>query len=90
MYYLLRTLQILSLIIICAVIVYQFSMLKSTANQIKYQQTERFSYSLTKEIDTLIKRPPLSVDRKTNLPACSFRLIDQIVSLVFSSFIVIP
>ena len=47
MYYLLRTLQILSLIIVCAVIIYQFSMLKSTANQIKYQQTEKFAYSLT-------------------------------------------
>lgn len=47
MYYLLRTLQIVSLIIISAVIAYQFTMLKSTSNQIKYQQTERFSYSLT-------------------------------------------
>ncbi len=47
MYYLLRTLQIVTLIIVCAVIAYQLTMLKSTSNQIKYQQTERFSYSLT-------------------------------------------
>ncbi|MFT6987606.1 MAG: membrane protein [Psychromonas sp.] len=47
MHYLLRTLQITSLIIVCAIIAYQFTMLKDTSNQIGYQQTERFSYSLT-------------------------------------------
>jgi len=47
MYYLLRTLQITSLILLCAVIGYQFTLLQITSNQIGYQQTERFSYSLT-------------------------------------------
>ena len=47
MYYLLRTLQIGSLLIVCTVIGYQFSTLKSTADEIKYQQTENFAYSLT-------------------------------------------
>ncbi|MCW8996284.1 MAG: AhpA/YtjB family protein [Psychromonas sp.] len=47
MYYLLRTLQILSLIIVCAMIIYQFTMLENTADKIKYQQTEKFADSLT-------------------------------------------
>ena len=47
MSYLLRTLQVVGLLIVCTVIIYQFSMLKSTADQIKYQQTENFAYSLT-------------------------------------------
>ena len=47
MYYLLRTLQILGLIIVSTVIIYQFSMLESTADKIKYQQTENFASSLT-------------------------------------------
>ena len=47
MYYLLRTLQISSLLIICSVIAYQFISLRNTSDGIRYQQTERFSYSLT-------------------------------------------
>jgi len=47
MYYLLRTLQISSLLIICSVIAYQFISLRNTSEGIRYQQTERFSYSLT-------------------------------------------
>jgi len=47
MYYLLRTLQITGLVIVCIIIAYQFTLLKETSNQIGYQQTERFSYSLT-------------------------------------------
>lgn len=47
MYYLLRTLQILSLLTITAIIAYQFINLRNTSNAIRYQQTERFSYSLT-------------------------------------------
>lgn len=46
-YYLIRTLKITSLLIVCSVIAYQLIMLRSTANQIKQQQSERFSYSLT-------------------------------------------
>lgn len=46
-FYLLRTMQIISLIAVCALIAYQFTMLQSTSNQIKHQQSERFSYSLT-------------------------------------------
>ena len=45
-YYLFRTLKITGLVIVCSVIAYQLIMLKSTANDIKYQQTEKFSYSL--------------------------------------------
>ncbi|WP_372882991.1 AhpA/YtjB family protein [Psychromonas sp.] len=47
MYYLLRKLQILSLLTICGIIGYQFMNLNSTSNAMRYQQTERFSYSLT-------------------------------------------
>jgi membrane protein len=47
MYYLLRTLQISSLLIICSIIAYQFISLRNTSDGIRYQQTERFSYSLT-------------------------------------------
>jgi len=47
MYYLLRTLQISSLLILCSVITYQFISLRNTSDGIRYQQTERFSYSLT-------------------------------------------
>ncbi|MFT6924900.1 MAG: membrane protein [Psychromonas sp.] len=47
MYYLLRTLQISSLVIICSVIAYQFISLRNTSDGIRYQQTERFAYSLT-------------------------------------------
>lgn len=45
-YYLLRTLQIGILVVVCTFIGYQLIMLRSTANKIKYQQSERFSYSL--------------------------------------------
>lgn len=47
MYYLLRTLQISSLVVICSVIAYQFISLRNTSDRIRYQQTERFSYSIT-------------------------------------------
>lgn len=47
MYYLLRTVQISSLLIICSIIAYQFISLRNTSDGIRYQQTERFSYSLT-------------------------------------------
>ena len=47
MYYLLRTLQILSLLTISGIIAYQFISLNNTSNAIRYQQTERFSSSLT-------------------------------------------
>lgn len=47
MYYLLRSTQIISLIVVCAVMAYHFMTLSNTANAIKYQQTEKFSYSLT-------------------------------------------
>ncbi|WP_019615229.1 AhpA/YtjB family protein [Psychromonas ossibalaenae] len=47
MYYLLRTCQISGLIIVCAVILYQIAMLENTSNEMRYQQTEKFSYSLT-------------------------------------------
>ncbi|WP_028862604.1 AhpA/YtjB family protein [Psychromonas aquimarina] len=47
MYYILRTCQINGLIIVCTVILYQITMLQSTSNQMRYQQTEKFSYSLT-------------------------------------------
>ncbi len=46
MYYLLRTLQILGLILVCTVILYQFSILERSANQVKYQQSEHFAASL--------------------------------------------
>lgn len=46
MYYLLRTLQISSLFIICSVIAYQFMSLRNASNGIRYQQTEMFSQSL--------------------------------------------
>ncbi len=46
MYYLLRTLQILGLILVCTVILYQFSLLEKTANKVKYQQSEHFAASL--------------------------------------------
>jgi membrane protein len=47
LYYLLRSTQIISLIVVCAVMAYHFTTLKNTADAIKYQQTEKFSYSLT-------------------------------------------
>lgn len=47
MYYLLRTLQIVGLIIVSTVIIYQFSMLESSADEVEYQQTESFASSLT-------------------------------------------
>lgn len=47
MYYLLRSSQIISLIVVCTIMVYQFITLQSTASGIRYQQTEKFSYSLT-------------------------------------------
>ena len=47
MFYLLRSLQIISLIVVCTVMVYQFITLQNTANAVKYQQIEKFSYSLT-------------------------------------------
>lgn len=47
MYYLLRTLQISTLIVVSAMISYQLIGLENRANDIKYQQTARFSSSLT-------------------------------------------
>lgn len=47
MHFMLPILQIVSLILICSIIIYQFSMLINTANKVKYQQTEKFAYSLT-------------------------------------------
>ncbi|MEH6454574.1 MAG: AhpA/YtjB family protein [Psychromonas sp.] len=47
MYYLLRSTQIISLIVVCVVMAYHFMTLKNTGHAIKYQQTEKFSYSLT-------------------------------------------
>jgi len=47
MYYLLRTLQISSLLALCSFIAFQFMSFRNTSNGIRYQQTERFSFSLT-------------------------------------------
>lgn len=47
MYYLLRTLQISTLIVVSAIISYQLISLENRANDMKYQQTARFSSSLT-------------------------------------------
>jgi membrane protein len=47
MFYLLRTLQIVGLVVVCTAMAYQILMLKETSTQIGHQQTERFSYSLT-------------------------------------------
>ena len=46
-YYLLRTLQILSLLTISGLIAYQSISLRNISSAIRYQQTERFSSSLT-------------------------------------------
>ncbi|WP_435234458.1 AhpA/YtjB family protein [Psychromonas sp. PT13] len=47
LYYLLRALQIVGLFIVVGVIIYQFSMLTTTSNEIKYQQTQKFAASLS-------------------------------------------
>jgi membrane protein len=47
LYYLLRTLQIVGLFVVGGIIIYQFSMLETTSNEIKYQQTKKFAASLT-------------------------------------------
>lgn len=47
MHYLLRLLQILGLLALPAIIAYQFLSLNNTANEIRLQQTEKFSDSLT-------------------------------------------
>lgn len=47
MFYLLRALQIIGLIAICSVIVFQLSTLQSTANELKYKQTKKFAASIT-------------------------------------------
>lgn len=47
MYYLLRTLQITTLVAISAVISYQLINLQNRSNEMRYQQTEHFSTSLT-------------------------------------------
>jgi len=46
LYYLLRTLQIVGLFVVSGIIIYQFSMLTTTSNEIKYQQTKKFAASL--------------------------------------------
>ena len=47
LYYLLRALQIVGLFIVVGVIIYQFSILTTTSNEIKYQQTQKFAASLS-------------------------------------------
>lgn len=46
-FWIIRTLQIVAIIIIFAVIAYQFIALQNESNAIRFQQTEKFSYSLT-------------------------------------------
>jgi len=47
MYYWLRFLQISSLLIVSIIIIYQFNALRVISNELRYQQTTKFSYSLT-------------------------------------------
>ena len=42
-----RTLQIVAILVLFAVIAYQFITLQNESNAVRYQQTEKFSYSLT-------------------------------------------
>jgi len=47
MYYVLRFLQLCGLMIVTAVILFQLNELHTVSNKVGYQQTEKFSYSLT-------------------------------------------
>ncbi|PKF60663.1 hypothetical protein CW745_14130 [Psychromonas sp. psych-6C06] len=47
MYYGLRALQITTLIVVSVVILFQLNELRVISNEVRYQQTEKFSYSLT-------------------------------------------
>jgi len=46
-YFLLRIVQIATLIVICIIIAIQSTVLENTAKDLKYQQTEKFAHSLT-------------------------------------------
>jgi len=47
MYYALRTIQIVGLIAVIVIIAYQTSILRLASNEIRLEQTEKFSFSLT-------------------------------------------
>ena len=47
MYYWLRFLQISSLLAVSVIIIFQLNELRVISNEVRYQQTEKFSYSLT-------------------------------------------
>lgn len=100
MYYLLRTLQISSLLIICSVIAYQFISLRNTSNGIRYQQTERFSYSLTNlaasEASRYLSQQKnkdlqLLINELTNDPIVSdVTIYDQFGKIIFQSKDALP
>lgn len=100
MYYLLRTLQISSLLIICSVIAYQFISLRNTSDGIRYQQTERFSYSLTNlaasEASRYLSQQKnkdlqLLINELTNDPIVSdVTIYDQFGKIIFQSKDALP
>jgi len=100
MYYLLRTLQISSLLVICSVIAYQFISLRNTSDGIRYQQTERFSYSLTNlaasEASRYLSQQKnkdlqLLINELTNDPIVSdVTIYDQLGKIIFQSKEAIP
>jgi len=62
----LRLLQFLTILVLCGIITYYFISLKSDSNDIRYQQTQKFAYSLTNLAAAEATRY-LSQEKKENL-----------------------